>query len=70
MGNRSRPTMYLGSVLYMVGLLPTVVFLFGWVASLRPGKLEGERLARYTGAMLILFTGLMFLPAMSTTHGA
>ena len=34
-GNRSRPSMYLGSVIYMVGIWPTAVFLIGLWKSLR-----------------------------------
>ena len=67
-GDRSRPSMYLGSALYMLGLLPSVVFLVGWIASLRPGKLEGAELMNWIGALLILLTGLMFLPAVMKYH--
>jgi hypothetical protein len=75
-GNRTRPSMYLGSLIYILGLLPSVVFLIGWIASLRPGVTKGvangaangAALARWIGALLILFTGLMFLPAMLKYH--
>ena len=61
--NRTRPTMYLGSVIYLVGLVPTLVFLVGWVASLRPGKV-----VTVVGALMLLFTALMFLPALMKYH--
>jgi hypothetical protein len=67
-GNRSRPSMYIGSAIYLVALLPTLVFILGWALSLKPPKLEGVPLANAMNAWLILFTGLMFLPAEIQYH--
>ena len=67
-GNRSRPTMYIGSAIYIAALLPSLVFLLGWVVSLKPAKLEGAALMRCMSAFLVLFTGLMFLPAEIKYH--
>lgn len=67
-GNRSRPSMYLGSVIYVAALLPTLVFILGWAVCLKPAKFEGVPLANSMNAWLILFTGLMFLPAELKYH--
>jgi hypothetical protein len=60
--------MYLGSVIYAVALLPTLVFILGWAVCLKPAKFEGVPLANSMNAWLILFTGLMFLPAELKYH--
>ena len=67
-GNRSRPTMYLGSVIYMLGLLPTAVFLVGLWTSLRARPTDSASLARLVCVLLMLFTGLMFVPAVVKYH--
>jgi hypothetical protein len=70
-GNRSAPWKYLGSVIYIVGLLPTAVCLVGWLGCLwggLPARPAGDSLMRYLSALLILFTGLMFVPAMLKYH--
>ena len=67
-GNRSRPTMYLGSAIYMLGLLPTAVFLVGLWASFRVKATDGVALGRLVCVLLMLFTGLMFLPAVMKYH--
>jgi len=67
-GNRSRPSMYIGSAIYIAALIPSLIFILGWAVSLKPGKLEGAALANCMSAFLILFTGLMFLPAEIKYH--
>jgi hypothetical protein len=67
-GNRSRPTMYIGSAIYIAALLPTLIFILGWARSLKPAMLDGVPLATCMSAWLILFTGLMFLPAELKHH--
>jgi hypothetical protein len=67
-GNRSRPTMYVGSVIYMLALLPTAVFLIGLGASFRKKASDGVALGRLVCVLLMLFTGLMFVPALLKYH--
>jgi hypothetical protein len=66
--NRTRPSMYIGSAIYIAALLPTLVFIAGWGRSLKPTKLDGAPLARALCSWLILFTGLLFLPAELKHH--
>ena len=51
-GNRSRPTLYIGSVIYITALLPTLVFILGRARSLKPAKLDGTPLAACRSAWL------------------
>jgi hypothetical protein len=67
-GDRSRPTMYLGSVIYLLGLVPTAVFLLGLWSSLREHPAGAAGLARLVCVLLMLFTGLMFVPAVVKYH--
>jgi hypothetical protein len=67
-GNRSRPSMYLGSVIYLVGLWPTAVFLLGLWRSLRAPRSTLVEQARWILVVLMLLTGLMFLPAVMQYH--
>jgi 4-amino-4-deoxy-L-arabinose transferase-like glycosyltransferase len=66
--NRTRPTMYLGSVIYMLALFPTGVFLLGLWASFRAKWTEGVGLGRLACVLIMLCTGLMFLPALMKYH--
>jgi hypothetical protein len=67
-GDRSRPTMYVGSVLYMLGILPTAVFLVGLWASLRARPVDPASLGRLVSVLLMLFVGLMFVVAVLRFH--
>jgi hypothetical protein len=67
-GNRSRPSMYIGSAIYIAALIPSLIFILGWAVSLKPVKLDGVPLMNAMSAFLVLFTGLMFLPAEIKYH--
>jgi hypothetical protein len=67
-GNRRRPSMYLGSAMYILGLLPSVLFLIGWISNLRPPRPKAEALLRFAGAVLILLICLIFLAAAARYH--
>jgi hypothetical protein len=67
-GNRSRPSMYLGSAIYLLGIVPTAVFLVGLWASLRAKAGGAVALARIVSVLLMLCAGLMFVPAIVKYH--
>jgi 4-amino-4-deoxy-L-arabinose transferase-like glycosyltransferase len=67
-GNRRRPSMYLGSVIYVVASWPTAVFLIGLWKSLRAPRTTLVEQARWIFVVLMLLTGLMFLPAVMHYH--
>jgi hypothetical protein len=58
----------IGSAIYVAALIPSLIFIWGWGVSLMPGKLEGVTLGNCMSAWLVLFTGLMFLPAEIKYH--
>lgn len=69
-GNRKRPEMYLGSVIYIAALLPTVIFLIGCLAALRPiaAGAGAPDIARWMSGLLLLLTGLIFTSAIIQNH--